>query len=110
MGGKLRVGVIGCGKMAHHHVAGYVNCGRYEVAALADLDESAMEAMDVAPRRSRRSTTAIRANAGQARSSMSFPSAPGMAVMRHGRRPAARNPRPSYARSRWPKRSVAPKR
>src|SRR4051812_26195892 len=48
MGAKLRAGVIGCGKMAHHHVAGYVNCGRFEVVALADLDESAMEAMDVA--------------------------------------------------------------
>ncbi len=31
MSRKLRVGVIGCGKMAHHHVAGYVNCGRFDV-------------------------------------------------------------------------------
>jgi predicted dehydrogenase len=34
---KLRVGVIGCGLMARHHIAGYMACGRYEVAALADL-------------------------------------------------------------------------
>jgi len=47
MSRKLRVGVIGCGKMAHHHVAGYVNCGRFDVVALADLDESAMDAMDI---------------------------------------------------------------
>lgn len=46
MTGKLRVGVIGCGKMAHHHVAGYIACGRFDVAALSDLDEGAMHAMD----------------------------------------------------------------
>jgi predicted dehydrogenase len=43
---KLRVGVIGCGLMARNHIAGYVACGRYEVAALADPDESAMHATD----------------------------------------------------------------
>jgi predicted dehydrogenase len=43
---KLRAGIVGCGSMARHHIAGYLNCGRYEVAALADLDESAMRAVD----------------------------------------------------------------
>lgn len=42
---KLRVGVIGCGTMTRHHVAGYLACGRYEVAALADPEESAMHEM-----------------------------------------------------------------
>ena len=42
---KLRVGVIGCGSMTRHHVAGYLACGRYEVAALADLDEAATREM-----------------------------------------------------------------
>lgn len=46
MSDKLRVGVIGCGSMAQHHIAGYINSGRFDVAALADLDESAMQAMD----------------------------------------------------------------
>jgi UDP-N-acetyl-2-amino-2-deoxyglucuronate dehydrogenase len=43
---KLRVGVIGCGKMAQHHIAGYISCGRYQVAAFADPDEDAMREMD----------------------------------------------------------------
>lgn len=43
---KLQVGVIGCGNMARHHVAGYLACGRYDVGALADPEESAMREMD----------------------------------------------------------------
>ena len=43
---KLRVGIIGCGTMARHHVDGYLTCGRYEVAALADPEEAAMREMD----------------------------------------------------------------
>lgn len=43
---KLRVGIIGCGKMARNHVDGYISSGRYELAAMADLDEAAMAAMD----------------------------------------------------------------
>src|SRR6185437_15292231 len=43
---KLRVGVIGCGKMARNHVEGYLNSGRYEVVALADHEDSAMNEMD----------------------------------------------------------------
>jgi predicted dehydrogenase len=43
---KLRVGVIGCGGMCRNHVQGYLNCGRYEVAALADLNADAMNAFD----------------------------------------------------------------
>ena len=46
MAEKLRVGVIGCGSMARHHVAGYIACGRYELAALADTEEGAMREMD----------------------------------------------------------------
>jgi predicted dehydrogenase len=43
---RLRVGVIGCGSMARHHIAGYLRSGRYAVAALADPDAGAMQAMD----------------------------------------------------------------
>jgi predicted dehydrogenase len=43
---KLRVGIIGCGSMARHHIAGYINCGRYDVAAVADPDGGAMDATD----------------------------------------------------------------
>ncbi len=43
---KYRVGVIGCGKMATNHVAGYLDCGRFEVVALGDPDPGAMQAMD----------------------------------------------------------------
>jgi predicted dehydrogenase len=39
---KLTVGVIGCGGMARNHVRGYLNCGRYQVVSLADLNEEAM--------------------------------------------------------------------
>ncbi len=46
MTGKLRVGIIGCGKMARNHVGGYLNAGRYEIVALADPEESAMIEMD----------------------------------------------------------------
>jgi UDP-N-acetyl-2-amino-2-deoxyglucuronate dehydrogenase len=46
MTGRLRVGIIGCGKMARNHVGGYLNAGRYEVVALADPEESAMIEMD----------------------------------------------------------------
>jgi predicted dehydrogenase len=46
MANKLRAGVIGCGGMARNHVRGYLNCGRYEVVALADMDEEAMSGYD----------------------------------------------------------------
>ena len=46
MGDKLRVGVIGCGGMAGGHVAGYLACGRFEIAALADLSPQAMADYD----------------------------------------------------------------
>jgi UDP-N-acetyl-2-amino-2-deoxyglucuronate dehydrogenase len=45
-GTKLRVGIIGCGMMARHHIDGYLATGRYEVAALADLSEPAMGEVD----------------------------------------------------------------
>lgn len=40
---KLSVGVIGCGSMANFHVRGYLESGRYEVVAVADLSSQAME-------------------------------------------------------------------
>ena len=43
---KLRAGVIGCGSMARHHIAGYLACGRYELAAIADMDQAAMAQVD----------------------------------------------------------------
>src|SRR5688500_18158851 len=48
MANELRVGVIGCGSISRHHVFGYLHSGRYEVAALADLNESAMREIDSA--------------------------------------------------------------
>jgi UDP-N-acetyl-2-amino-2-deoxyglucuronate dehydrogenase len=48
MAGKLRAGVIGCGSISGNHVKGYLNCGRYDLVALADLNPSAMDDMDAA--------------------------------------------------------------
>ena len=45
---KLRVGVIGCGSIASHHIRGYLDCGRYEIVGLADLEEQAMAEKDAA--------------------------------------------------------------
>src|SRR4051795_4499543 len=51
---KLRVGVIGCGSIASNHIRGYLDCGRYEIVGLADLEEQAMAEKDalfkIAPR------------------------------------------------------------
>jgi predicted dehydrogenase len=46
MTNKLRVGVIGCGGMSRNHVHGYITSERFEVTALADLNEKAMLEMD----------------------------------------------------------------
>ncbi len=46
MAGKLRAGVIGCGSISRNHVGGYINSGRYDVVALADLNPDAMADMD----------------------------------------------------------------
>ena len=46
MADKLRAGVIGCGSISKNHVKGYINSGRYDLVALADLNESAMDDMD----------------------------------------------------------------
>ena len=40
---KHRVGIIGCGNMSRNHIRGYIDSGRYEIVALADLNESAMQ-------------------------------------------------------------------
>src|ERR687885_2171391 len=54
MSTKLRVGVIGCGGIAKNHIRGYLDCGRYEIVGLADLEEAAMAEKDatfkIAPR------------------------------------------------------------
>jgi predicted dehydrogenase len=46
MADKLRVGIIGCGGISRNHASGYVTSGRFEIVALADLNESAMAEMD----------------------------------------------------------------
>lgn len=48
MSTKLRVGVIGCGGIAHMHLRGYLDSGRYEIVGLADLEEAAMAEKDAA--------------------------------------------------------------
>ena len=46
MADRLRVGVIGCGGMVRNHIRGYLKTGRFEVVALADLDERVMTSCD----------------------------------------------------------------
>lgn len=46
MADKFRVGVIGCGGISRQHIRGYLDTGRFEIAALADLDEGAMAEKD----------------------------------------------------------------
>ena len=48
MASKLRVGLIGCGDIGRNHVYGYMHCGRYQLVAIADLSEPAMEQYDSA--------------------------------------------------------------
>jgi predicted dehydrogenase len=43
---KYRVAIIGCGGMSRNHIRGYIDTGRYEIAALADLQEAAMSEVD----------------------------------------------------------------
>ncbi len=43
MSTPYRVGVIGCGGMSRNHMRGYIDSGRYEIVALADLSEAAMQ-------------------------------------------------------------------
>ncbi len=46
MANKLRAGIIGCGSISKNHAKGYINSGRYDLVALADLNEGAMDDMD----------------------------------------------------------------
>jgi predicted dehydrogenase len=46
MADKLRVGIIGCGGTTLGHAYAYQALGRYEVVALADLHEKAMDRFD----------------------------------------------------------------
>lgn len=43
---KHRVAIIGCGLMSRNHIRGYIDAGRYDIVALADLNESAMQEVD----------------------------------------------------------------
>lgn len=53
MGDKIRAAVIGAGGISSQHIKGYLDTGRYEVVALADLQPAAMEekneAFDISP-------------------------------------------------------------
>ena len=53
MPSKLRTAVIGVGSIAGAHIQGYLDTGRYEIVALADLNAEAMaealESLDIAP-------------------------------------------------------------
>lgn len=40
---KLRAAVIGAGGISRNHILGYLHTGRYEIVALADLNEAAMQ-------------------------------------------------------------------
>ena len=42
MSPTLRAAVIGCGGIANNHITGYLNCGRYEIVALSDINPAAM--------------------------------------------------------------------
>ena len=46
MAEKLRAAIIGSGGISRNHVHGYLACGRYDVVALADLSDDAMNEMD----------------------------------------------------------------
>ena len=46
MANKLRAAIIGCGSIARYHAYGYLNSGRYEIVAVADLSAGAMEDFD----------------------------------------------------------------
>lgn len=39
---RYRVAVIGCGGIAANHIRGYLDAGRYDIVALADLSDEAM--------------------------------------------------------------------
>lgn len=43
MSTTYRVGIIGCGGMARNHIRGYLDSGRFEIVALADLSQTAMQ-------------------------------------------------------------------
>ena len=46
MTNKYRVAFIGCGGMSRNHMRGYLASGRYEITALADLNEGIMKEVD----------------------------------------------------------------
>ena len=43
---KFRAGVIGAGGISNNHIRGYLDTGRFDIVALADLNESAMAEKD----------------------------------------------------------------
>ena len=46
MRAKLTVGVIGCGGMGTHHTRGYLASGRFDITAISDPNEEAMDKLD----------------------------------------------------------------
>ena len=45
---KLRAAIIGCGGIGKNHIRAYLHSGRYQVVALADLSQAAMDEVDAA--------------------------------------------------------------
>ena len=46
MRAKLTVGIIGCGGMGTHHTRGYLASGRFDITAISDPNEEAMDKLD----------------------------------------------------------------
>ncbi|MCY3801243.1 MAG: Gfo/Idh/MocA family oxidoreductase [Chloroflexi bacterium] len=46
MASKLRAAVIGCGSMGVHHTRGYLDTGRFEIAAISDMNPDVLDEMD----------------------------------------------------------------
>jgi predicted dehydrogenase len=46
MSAKLRAAILGCGGMSRNHIRGYLDTGRYEIVALADLNPEPMDEVD----------------------------------------------------------------
>ena len=96
--------------MARHHVDGYLASGRYDIAALAELDENAMREMDarfgIQTKHHRDARAMLDAERLDVVSICTWHT--GHAPWTVTAAPA--NPRPSCARSPWPRRWAAPTR
>ena len=89
MPAKLRAAIIGVGSIAGSHIQGYLDSGRFEIVALADLNAAAMaeaiERFDIAPAQYHDA----RQDDGRSAPPMSSRSAPGTRATRPGRFAAA---------------------